>query len=57
MPILPSCNLSYMLSVSVLGMKSVKQFIRPCPPIPKEHKTLDLKLAELKAKNQLCYSC
>ena len=53
MPILSSYHLSHTLSVSLLEMRFVKQFIMSSPPIQIENKTLELELAELKAKYQL----
>lgn len=44
------------LSVSLLEMRFVKQFILSRPPIQVENKTLELELAEPKAKYQLYHS-
>ena len=56
MPILSSYHLSHTLSVSLLEMRFVKQFILSSPPIQIENNTLELELAELKAKYQLYHS-
>lgn len=52
-PIHPCGNLSQILSVSAVEMHSVEQFILSSPPIQTGHKTLELELADLKAKFQL----